>query len=159
MLVTKIPRSKLEEMARAEYARQFPSRPAQTAPRPRNVRPTLYLLEQERVEVPFRGRMYELRPVSFADGIRLLEAEADISECVAREVTGRDAARQYAAAARLIIRMAPRYLLPRGRVRRLFWRLRLRRNPFRKATDAEVGEILGFLFGCRTMSSVRYPGT
>jgi len=147
-------RAVVEAMAREGYEKRFPKgRPA--GPPPSNGRPTLVLLGSESYQVlAFRGRGYELGHVGFEDGIRLVEAKAAVEALDESDPTPENVA-AYLAALRLIVRMAPRYLLPIGRVRRLLWRLRLRLNPFRRATEAEVGQLLGFFLACRMRSRVR----
>jgi hypothetical protein len=151
----RIPRERLEELAREAYARQFPRRRPQDV-RSRNVRPTLLLVDGDRIEIPYRGRIYELLPVSFRDGLRLLEMRT-VLEDLEHAPTNRENVRRYVAALRAIIALAPKYLRPRGRIRRALWAFT--RNPFRGATDREVGELLGFFLGCRMRSRVQYQGT
>ena len=149
------PRAVIEERAREGYRKRFPASRG-PGPLPANVGAALLLLEDDSVRIPYRGRIYELGYVSFEDGLRLVAARAAIEALDKAEPTpvNRTA---YLQAMRLVVSMAPRYLLPVQRVRRFFWRLRIRRNPFRSATDAEVGHFLGFLLGCRTRSRVQYP--
>ncbi len=148
-------RAVIEELAREGYRKRF-SAGRQPAPPPANVGAALLLLEGDSVRIPYRGRMYELGYVSFEDGLRLVAARSAIEALEESEPTPANRA-AYLQAMRLVVSMAPRYLLPVKRVRRFFWRLRLRRNPFRSATDAEVGHFLGFFLGCRTRSRVQYP--
>ena len=155
MIAERIPRADLEAMAHEGYRKQFPGGPPPGAP-PANARPTLLLLGGDVIRIPFRGLVYELGHVSFEDGIRLVMARAAILELEDGEPTEENAA-AYVKAMRTVVAMAPRYLLPVNRLRRIFWRVRLRRNPFRSATDTEVGHLLGFFLGCRTRSRVQYP--
>lgn len=155
---TKIPRAELEEMAREGYRRHFPDGPPVRAPRQRNAGPTLQLLDEQRLEVEIRGRSYELLPVSFTDGIRLIEARRAIEELEEAEPDP-DNVRAYALALRTVVQMASRYLRPRNPIRRLLWWARIRGSPLKDATEAEVGQLLGFFLGCRMRSRVRYPAT
>lgn len=144
-------------MAQEEYAQAYgPSDVRPKPERPRNVRATLLVFGAEKVEIPYRGQMYELTPVSFEDGLRLADARATLEELEDAAPTEENV-RRYRSACQLIVGLAPHYLLPRGWLRRALWRLRLRRNPFRRASDREVGELLGFFLGCRMMSRVRCP--
>ncbi len=149
------PRAVIEERAREGYRTRFPAG-RQPAPPAVNVGAALLLLEDDSVRIPYRGRMYELGHVSFTDGLRLVAARSAVEALEDGEPTPENQT-AYLQALRLVVRMAPRYLLPVKRVRRFFWRLRIRRNPFRNATDAEVGQFLGFFLGCRTRSRVQYP--
>jgi len=155
---TKLTRSELEELARTRYREAFPEGRPRANP-PRNIGSVLIITGADRVEIPYRGRMYELLPVSFEDGLRLTQCQSVIEELVGGRRPTHEDSEAYAGALRVIVRMTRRYLLPRGRLRRLRWRLRLVRNPFRHATEAELGELLGFFLGCRMRSRVRYPAT
>lgn len=155
---TKLSRSELEAMARQQYRRHFPEGPPVRAPRYRNVGPALQLLDAERLEVGLRGRRYELLPVSFEDGIRLLGARQAIERLEDSEPDEANI-QAYRQALRVVVRMARRYMRPKSLIRRLLWRMRIRGSPLKGATEAEVGQCLGFFLGCRMRSSVRYPGT
>ncbi len=148
-------RAVVEAMAREGYRRKYPEGRSNGAP-PANGLPALLVLGAERLRVPYRGRLYELGHVSFEDGIRLVEAQTAINAIADGEATPEKVA-AYLGAMRYVVRLAPRYMVPVRHVRRLFWRLHLRRNPFRKATDSEVGQFLGFFLECRTRSRVQYP--
>jgi hypothetical protein len=52
------------------------------------------------------------------------------------------------------VEMFPRLARPVG-WRRFVWRLLP--NPFRRASEFEIGELIGFFSGCRMMSRVRHP--
>ncbi len=148
-------RAVIEAMAQEGYRRRFPEGRSRSKP-PANIGAALRLLEADSVCVPYRGRGYELGHVSFEDGLRLVAAQASIEALEKEEPTPENQA-SYLLAMRAIVAMAPRYLVPMTPVRRFFWRLGIRRNPFRTATDAEVGQFLGFFLASRTRSRVRYP--
>jgi hypothetical protein len=155
---TRIPRAELERMAHEQYQSQFGGeRPAAT--RPRNVRATRLLVGAEQLCIEYRGRPYELLPVEFADGVLLAECRAAVEEIEDEAKLSPELVRDYLVALRKVVALAPKYLRPAAGVGRLLWRLRIRRNPYRNATEAEVGQLLGFFLGCRMRSSVRYPGT
>ena len=119
--------------------------------------PTLRLAFAESAPIQYRGRYYDVAPVSFEDGLRLVEARAAVLALEEAVGPTAESSAAYLSSMRLIVNVAPRYLVPVARVRRLFWRLRIRRNPFRNATDSEVGQLLGFFLTSRTMSRVRLP--
>lgn len=124
-----------------------------TSPSPRNLRPVVFLTDPFRI--PFRGRMWEIPPVSFEDGIKVLELVTWFQE--ARENPG-GALSQYRTQMRRAIHLIRKLVRPeRGLVRRLRWRLRLHRNPWRTATHEELGEILGFFWMRRTTLVDRHP--
>ncbi len=155
MIAERPRRAVVEALAAEGYRERYPEG-RQEAPPAANVAPALRLLGSERLVVPYRGRAYELGHVSFEDGIRLVLARATITSLDDADPTPENT-EAYVRAMRVVVGMAPRYMVPVGRVRRFFWRLRLRRNPFRKATDVEVGLLLGFFYGCRMRSRVQYP--
>ncbi len=154
MIAIRPPRSEAEARAREGYRQKFPEGAPAAAP-PANGRPALLMLGADTFQVPYRGRLYELGHVSFEDGIRLVEAQTAIASIEDDDATPEKIA-VYLRAMRFVVRLAPRYMVPVKRVRRFFWRLRLRRNPFRKATDAEVGHLLGFFLASRMRSRVPY---
>lgn len=152
-----VPRAEIERVAREGYRQQYGAGGApRPSVRPRNIHPTLVLVDGERVEIPYRGRVYEILPVSFTDGLKLTDVSLDLDELADAPPT-RENRRRYVLALKRIVALAPKYLRPRGRARRIFWRFH--RNPFRGATDREVGELLGFFLGCRMRSRVQYPST
>lgn len=146
----------LERMAREQYARAHPKRTG-PPPKPRNAAPTLLMLGAERLAFAFRGVAYELLPVSFEDGVRLTEARAAIDAAADDDRLTPEVARDARLALRFVANLATRYLRPLRWHRRILWWLRLRRNPYRSATETEVGQLLGFFSGCRTMSRARSP--
>ncbi len=149
-------RAELEEMASEQYRRHFPDHgPSQP---PRNIGALLVLIGKGKLGLPYRGRMYELRPVSFEDGVRLAEVRSVFERIERTNEPSAEEFDAYLQGLRTVARMAKKYARPVGVVRRLLWTLRFSRNPFRRATEAELGLLLGFLLGCRMRSSVRYPG-
>ena len=147
-----------EELERAAFQRYVPERPPVKPPA--NVLSALIMLgEGGRLGVPYRGRVYELGFVSFADGIRLAEARAVIESIPEEESLSAENTERYLRALETVVSMAPKYLMPTTPVRRLLWRLRIRSNPFRSATDGEVGQLLGFFLQCRMRSRVRISST
>ena len=121
-------------------------------PAPVKNRPALVYLTDP-LRVPYRGRLYELPPVSYMDGVRITDIMSQLEDPDLEEEK-RLTAMQDAAA---LIRRLVTPDRDRGWWLRLRWKLRLVRNPFRPAvaTEMEIGELLGFLAWCRTMSSVR----
>lgn len=150
-----IPRAELERVAREGFERAFP-RGRVSDQKPRNAAAALVVLDAERLAFAYRGVAYELLPVSFEDGVRLNEARAAIAVASDDDRLTPEVARDARRALRLVATLALRYIQPLSPVRRLFWKLRLRRNPYRRATEQEVGQLLGFFLGCRTMSRARF---
>jgi hypothetical protein len=148
----------LDEFAREQYARAFPKREG-PPPRARNVRATRLLVGAEQLAIEYRDVQYELLPVEFADGVLLAECRARVEAIEDESKLDPMVVRDYLVALRKVVALAPKYLRPLGRVRRLLWRLGIRKNPYRRATEAEIGQLLGFFLGCRMRSRVRYPGT
>lgn len=150
LIAQAVQREEVERASREAYRARYSGGPVE-APAPLNVVPTLVVIGETSIEIPFRGRMYEFRPIGFADGLRLLEARR-LLENVEAEPTPENVAGARAAL-HMVAGMARKYLRPRGRLRRLRWRLRLSRNPYRRATEAEVGQLLGFFLAFRMSSS------
>ena len=157
MEAIRLPREVLEAASREAYLEHFRSR--EPGAPPANVEPTLQLLGAGGVLcVPYRGVGYALGFVSFADGVRLVRAKAQIEELIDEEVTEETLA-VYLEGMRVVVKMAPKYLRPVGRWRRFVYGV-LRVNPFRSATDREVGQLLGFFLTSRMRSRVPLaPGT
>lgn len=120
-------------------------------PPPANIKPVLYLTDPFRI--PFRGRMWEIPPVSFKDGARTLALITWIEESVGHPDR---MAEGYQARMTEIVQLIRRLVRPhRGRLRKLLWRLRLLPNPWRTASHQDLGEMLGFFWRRRTMSPDR----
>ncbi len=154
MQFTRFAKADVERIAREGYKRHFPDGPP-VAPAPTNGRAMLLLVGDDTLELAYRGTLFELGHVSFEDGIVCVQAKAVLERTDESEEITSESVALYRAACRAIVELAPRYLRPvHGRLRRLRWRLRLRRNPFRNATDAEVGQLLGFFLACRMRSRV-----
>jgi hypothetical protein len=95
--------------------------------------------------IEFMRRRYEVPPVPYRKGTRLLE--------IRREMKDADDVR----AVKLVdeaVALFRELVVPEGRIRRALWRWWP--NPFRYASDQEVGELLGFFSLCRTKSRVRH---
>ena len=153
MQFTRLPKGAVERIAREGYAKHFPDGPPKARP-PENGRAMLLLTGADTVEIPYKGTLYELLHISFEDGLVCVIAKAAIEGLEGESITP-ETVDAYRAAMRSVVALVPRYLRPvRGRLRRLRWRLGLHRNPFRRATDAEVGQLLGFFLGCRMRSRV-----
>lgn len=114
-------------------------------PEVKNRAALVYLTDPLRV--PFQGRLYELPPVGFRDGDRIMALREVLGDPDAEPKARREANE---AAIRLIRRL----VTPDRGLYRIRWKLRLVRNPFRRATDVEIGEMLGFLAACRMRSSI-----
>ncbi len=147
-------RAVVEAMARDGYRERYPDGRPSVEP-PANVQPALFLLGAESRILPYRGRGYVVGHVSFEDGIRLTLARSAV-EALDEAAPTPENTEAYLLAMRLIVRLAPRYLVPIETVRRFFWRLGLRRNPFKDATEREVGQLLGFFLVSRTRSRVQF---
>lgn len=123
-----------------------------SAPEARNLGPVQDLSRPLPLE--FAGRTYLVPPVPFVFGVRLVELQERV-----RGLQGRPETPETMAELRAILDEAvalyPRLVRPRGLLRRLAWRLAP--NPFRGASEYEVGELLGFFLGCRMRSRVRHP--
>lgn len=102
----------------------------------------------------FRGRLWEVLPVHFDDGVRLTSVRHAVEAMRNENTLTAEKVRDYHAALRSVVALAPKYLKPAGLGRRLAWHLRLRKNPYRDATEAEVGWLLGCLLAARGLSRI-----
>jgi hypothetical protein len=100
--------------------------------------------------LPFRGRMYRTRPVSFDDGLLLLE----MGEAATEEVGGRGRASHYRREIRRAMQHCWRIMQPRW-ARYGLWRLRP--NPLLRASLPEVRDILAFFGQLQTTSPAPSP--
>ena len=98
----------------------------------------------------YRGRKILPRPIRWEEGLELLEAAATLEEWAKRRDGDLDELRRLY---RRIVDLCWVVLRPPWMPR---WLQRLRRNPFRGATEAEIREVLGFCGRCRTISLVGY---
>ena len=157
MIAERIPREVVEAASREAYLEKYRSRGP--TPTPANVEPTLQLLGAGGVLcVPYRGVGYALGFVSFEDGVKLLRAKAQVEVLVDDDLSDEKLA-VYLEGMRVVVSMAPKYLRPVSLWRRFVYRA-LRVNPFRRATDREVGQLLGFFLTSRMRSrGLQAPGT
>lgn len=120
---------------------------------PRNVQPVLDFGDLTFFE--FRGSHYGIPPIGWRDGERLLalwnEALSYPSPLTAETVP------LYFRCIEQFVTKVWQLVKPVGKWRRLRHRLGLLRNPFRRATEAEITTIVGFCLGLRMKSSVGFP--
>jgi hypothetical protein len=113
-------------------------------PETRNVAPVLYLTDP--VRVPFRGLMYEIPPVPYTVGLQAVEMQSEIM----RAVEANDFA-AYKVILGDLIKLIRKNVKP-YRVRtwyRFWWAMGW--NPFRQASEVELGEFLAGFLMRRTM--------
>lgn len=109
---------------------------------------------EELRSIRFRARAYDVLPVGYVDGLVL-------DQLAGRLRKSRDLASQPDQLAELravmdeAVVVFARLVRPRGRLRRIAWRVGLRANPFLAASEADVGALLGFFWLCRMKSSVQ----
>lgn len=120
-------------------------------PEIRNLGPVQDLSRELPLE--FGGRRYRVAPVPFASGVQLLELQARVRALQDRAGSP-DSLTELRAILEEAVALFPRLARPAG------WRgwvWRCMPNPFRKASEFEVGALIGFFSGCRMKSSVRHP--
>lgn len=142
-------RTPREEMYRAHGLDESGRAPEEPPKRHRNVREVLDLGTV--TYISFRGRQYGVPPLPWKEGERLLDAYLEV-----REFEGdlaREDLRRYFDAVERIAKILWKNVRPLGFARRFLKRLRLLRNPFRDATEGEIGELAVFFLGRRTRSS------
>jgi hypothetical protein len=93
----------------------------------------------------YRGRVYEVAPVSFRDGQRLQSISRALDAAGSNEAAT-DA--ELDALVTSAVDLFHRLVRPRSH--------RWRRNPFRGASEREVGQLLLFFHSCRFRSGVRH---
>jgi len=140
MAIQPKPRAEVEQAWREYYADTEPTAARET----RNAAPVLYLTDP--VRVPFRGRMYEIPPIPYEVGIKVVELQNQLGKLA--ETMDVVAYRQI-----LIdtVRLVRRHVRPYQTRpwHRFKWALGW--NPFRQATEMELGEFLASFVMRRTM--------
>jgi hypothetical protein len=139
-----------EEMVarwRSPEERQRASRPP---PRPLNLRAVLDLGEV--IFFTFRGSPYGIPPLAWREGEALLDAWLELQE-FGEQLERGDLPRWYQCLERIqhILWSNTRVV---GRVRRVFRRLGLLRNPYRVATEGELAELALFFLARRKSASL-----
>jgi len=157
-----VPKNRIAELAHERYALEYGSGTPEPVAHKNGPAALQAVGAGAGLRFEFQGREYELRPVSFEDGIRLVEAREAIEKIgnrEAREGFDLETAEGYIRALKTVVACTHRYVRPAaGPLHRFFWKRGWMPNPFRSATEAELGTLLGFFLGCRTISSVRRPG-
>lgn len=120
-------------------------------PEVRNLGPVLDLSGPLPLE--FRGQTYLVPPVPFVFGVRLVGLQERVRRLQDQPDTPA-VLEELRAILEEAVELFPSLVRPRG-WRRLIWRIAP--NPFRGASEFEIGELMGFFLGCRTRSRVRHP--
>jgi len=148
----KRPREEMERIAHEQYLARYPRgrpEPAKIA----NVNP---LLGRDRArEFEYRGRRYVVPPIDYREGAALqLFIQTEMQPWTDKAPTW-ETMDEYEAVCAASAEMVWRLCRPAG------WRRFLKRwmhNPFMRAGDNELSDIIGFFWQCRTKSSVRLLG-
>ncbi|HEX2091819.1 MAG TPA: hypothetical protein VHG28_05420 [Longimicrobiaceae bacterium] len=120
-------------------------------PEVRNLGPVLDLSRPLPLE--FRGYTYLVPPVPFVFGVRLVGLQERVRRLQDRPDSP-ESLDELQAILEEAVELFPRLARPTG------WRRLFRRvlpNPFRSASEFEIGELIGFFSGCRMRSRVRHP--
>lgn len=115
------------------------------APEMANVAAVASLSEVDLLE--YRGRVLLVRPVSYLHGVKLQEIEQRLQKLAGTAETTLSEVRSLLEEA---IALFGEIVRPGG-IRGWFFR-----NPFRGATEAEIGALHAFFSACRMRSSVRH---
>jgi hypothetical protein len=133
---------KLKPRPRAEveaYWRERAMSEARPTRETRNAAPVLFLTDP--VRVPFRGAVYQIPPIPYTVGLQAVELQTQILKC--GEANDFDGFRNLLGEAVKIIRANVKPWKAGGWTR-IKWALGW--NPFRRATEMELAELLaGFL--------------
>jgi hypothetical protein len=114
------------------------------APRAEVVNEAAVMAIGQRRRLVYRGRAFEVDPVSYRDGQHLQSLTRAIAEASTNAGATDEGLEDIFTEA---VGVFHRLVHPRS------WRWR--RNPFRVASEREVGELLGFFHSCRSRSGVR----
>jgi hypothetical protein len=140
MAIKPKPRQEVEAAWREYFAQTGDAGMRET----RNVAPVLYLTDP--VRVPFRGHMYAIPPIPYTVGLEVIELQGELVRITEKM--------DVAAYRRILIRTVK---LIRQHVKpyepKLWHRVRwmLGWNPFRRASEMELGEFLAGFVMRRTM--------
>lgn len=127
----------------------------QRQPEQRNVEAVLSLGATR--YITYRNRTYRIPPVPFKLGQKVLDLNIKIlADAKHVALTGQDAAAQsFYKKMDQMARVLWTHVQPIGKFSRMLWRLGLKRNPFRQASEAEMKAIIDFFLQGRMTSSVR----
>lgn len=152
--------TKPRDEVRRAWEEHRAARPKFAEPRPLNLRAVCEIAGDELLY--FNGRHYLVPPVTFEDGAVLTDLLAQVQALgmVERPTRAqleemRDVLRAAVSLMGSLVRpLRYRARGPRGVLSRMAWRFT--GNPFRRATAAEVGWLLGFFCALRTRPRVRH---
>lgn len=103
---------------------------------------------------PFRGRAYGIPPLPWRAGEVILDIWLEIQSF--KDLNRQNLPQYFSCICRLQ-RQIWRNVRPRGRIARLLYHVGLLRNPFWRATEAELIELALFLLQRRTSTPVQGP--
>jgi hypothetical protein len=138
MAIRPMPRAEVEAAWREHFkATEAPSTES------RNVGPVLYLTDP--VRVPFRGHMYEVPPIPYTVGLRVVELQIEL-EAIGKQMD----IEAYRRVLISVVKLVRQHARPTGfrMWNRLKWACGW--NPFRQATEVELGEFLAVFVMRRT---------
>lgn len=102
----------------------------------------------------FRGRAYGMPPLPWAEGQRLMKVWLEASQ---HTTITKDNAQAYFAALRQIPPILWRNCYPSSKLLRIMRRLGLMKNPFKSATEQELGRYASFFLARRMRSGESNP--
>lgn len=149
-MIAETPRT--PEQIRANWARvkrQTPRPRPEPVPRPLNLQPTLDL--GNLVFFTFRGRAYGIPPLAWRTGEKMLDIYLQLMELSDpdKPLLTREQLPAYFGSFRQLQSLLWNHCHAVGWLRRLGKRLRIVRNPFREATEAEILGLALFTLGRR----------
>lgn len=149
VMIRRVPR---EQMAANHAARRLTRVATVSRPVLANI-PTLLDLG-DTVYVEFRGRAFGVPPVAWRVGEKLLAARMDAMAAAGSGTLTKESAPAYYRALQKLARILWRHSFPVGRIWRFLKAVRVMRNPYRQATEAELVALTDFFLQRRMASGV-----
>lgn len=160
-----IPQNGNSRRAAKSAARQVPTAPldaddimrAASLPRQRNVEPVLSLSGTRYITIHSIHRTLAIPSIPFRLGQRVMDLYINALN-QAKDVAlhgKKDPQDRYFKTLSRLTRILWTHVRPLGRIRRIFWRLGLLRNPLKQCSEQELKEITDFFLQGRTKSSVQ----
>jgi len=156
---TRVPRATMDKRHAAARRLSGNGKMAATVKKPGpQVKNTQYVLDLGNLKYfTFRGRAYGVPPVPYKEGLELATLQSQVETFVGQ--MSQETIPDYLKLLRTIHARLWDLCVVTGPIQRKLRAWGLLRNPFRKCTEAELGELLGFFLTRRMTSGVGYGRT